>query len=231
MEPQNTILHGKSTGNREVSSSRTGRRRMRALILLCIFFVIIISEGTAAMAGENAGNRTVKAGIFHFDGYHMKDEEGKLTGYGIDFLNLAAEYSHLNFEYVEYDKSWNDMLTMLEEGEIDIVTSGRKTEEWEEKYAFSLPIGRSSTILSIQADNPRLHSGDYTTYDGMVIGVVEGRSQKQSLEEFAEEHGFTYRIIEYNSADELTEALQNNEIDAILSTSLRKTKNEKTRIP
>ena len=228
MEPQNTILHGKSTGNREVSSSRTGRRRMRALILLCIFFVIIISEGTAAMAGENAGNRTVKAGIFHFDGYHMKDEEGKLTGYGIDFLNLAAEYSHLNFEYVEYDKSWNDMLTMLEEGEIDIVTSGRKTEEWEEKYAFSLPIGRSSTILSIQADNPRLHSGDYTTYDGMVIGVVEGRSQKQSLEEFAEEHGFTYRIIEYNSADELTEALQNNEIDAILSTSLRKTKKEKT---
>lgn len=223
MAPQNAIFQRKA-----FRSNRTGHRRIRILALLCVFFLFTISNEAAVLAGGNAGNRTVKAGIFHFDGYHMKDEAGNLTGYGIDVLNLAAQYSHLNFQYVEYDKSWNDMLTMLEEGEIDIVTSGRKTEEWEEKYAFSLPIGRSSTILSILADNSKLRSGDYDTYDGMVIGAVEGRSQKQSLEEFAEEHGFSYRIIEYNSADELTEALQEGSIDAILSTSLRKTKNEKT---
>ena len=103
----------------------------------------------AVSAGADIGSnsRTVRAGIFHFDGYHMKDEDGNLSGYGIEFLNMAAEYSHLNFQYVEYDKSWNDMLTMLEAGDIDVVTSGRKTEEWEEKYAFSLPIGRNSTFL------------------------------------------------------------------------------------
>ena len=109
---------------------------MRILVLL-LAVLTAMTGGTVVKAGESAGNRTVKAGIFHFDGYHMKDDAGSLSGYGIDFLNLAAEYSHLNFEYVEYDKSWNDMLTMLENGEIDIVTSGRKTEEWEEKYAFS----------------------------------------------------------------------------------------------
>lgn len=200
---------------------------MRILVLL-LAVLTAMTGGTVVKAGESAGNRTVKAGIFHFDGYHMKDDAGSLSGYGIDFLNLAAEYSHLNFEYVEYDKSWNDMLTMLENGEIDIVTSGRKTEEWEEKYAFSLPIGRSSTILSIRADNGTLHSGDYDTYRGMKVGAVEGRSQKQSLEEFAEEHGFTYEIVEYSDTDELTEALQEGEVDAILSTSLRKTRNEKT---
>lgn len=200
---------------------------MRILVLL-LAVLTAMTGGTVVKAGESAGNRTVKAGIFHFDGYHMKDDAGSLSGYGIDFLNLAAEYSHLNFEYVEYDKSWNDMLTMLENGEIDIVTSGRKTEEWEEKYAFSLPIGRSSTILSIRADNGTLHSGDYDTYRGMKVGAVEGRSQKQSLEEFAEEHGFAYEIVEYSDTDELTEALQEGEVDAILSTSLRKTRNEKT---
>ena len=224
MAPKNTTRQGKFPG-RNSRNHRTGCRR--SLVLLLAIF-IMIWEGTVASAGAEAGNRTVKAGIFHFDGYHMKDEEGNLSGYGIEFLNLAAEYSHLNFQYVEYDKSWNDMLTMLEEGQIDVVTSGRKTEEWEEKYAFSLPIGRSSTILSIRPDNTRLHSGDYETYDGMVIGAVEGRSQRQSLEAFAEEHGFAYRIVEYGSADELTEALQEGKIDAILSTSLRKTQNEKT---
>ncbi len=224
MAPENTTRQGKFSG-RNPRRHRTGRGRSLVLLLA---FLMMIWEGTAAGAGTDAGNRTVKAGIFHFDGYHMKDEDGNLSGYGIEFLNLAAQYSHLNFQYVEYDKSWNDMLSMLEEGQIDVVTSGRKTEEWEEKYAFSLPIGRSSTILSIRSDNTQLLSGDYETYDGMVIGAVEGRSQKQSLEEFAREHGFEYRIIEYGGADELTEALQEGAVDAILSTSLRKTQNEKT---
>lgn len=230
MAPENATHQGKFSG-RNSHRNRTGLRR--SLVLLLAFFMMIwegttASASTDAGAGTDTGSRTVKAGIFHFDGYHMKDEEGNLSGYGIDFLNLAAEYSHLNFQFMEYDKSWNDMLNMLEEGQIDVVTSGRKTEEWEEKFAFSLPIGRSSTILSMRSDNAELHSGDYETYDGMVIGAVEGRSQKQSLEEFAAEHGFTYRIIEYGSADELTGALQEGAVDAILSTSLRKTRNEKT---
>nr|WP_304955008.1 response regulator [uncultured Acetatifactor sp.] len=243
MAPENRIHHRKSSGRTSRSDRKENRRRrLAALFLACVILAaggIPVAGGTvsagetgavAVSAGADIGSnsRTVRAGIFHFDGYHMKDEDGNLSGYGIEFLNMAAEYSHLNFQYVEYDKSWNDMLTMLEAGDIDVVTSGRKTEEWEEKYAFSLPIGRNSTILSIQADNDRLHSGDYDTYEGMVIGAVEGRSQKQSLEEFAQEHGFSYRIVEYGGADELTAALQAGEVDAILSTSLRKTENERT---
>ena len=226
MAPQNRMFHEKSS-KRGSRRDRKGFGGIRILAILSAI-VFLLSGGNASAAGEDAGSRTVRAGIFHFDGYHMKDEEGNLSGYGIEFLNLAAEYSHLNFQYVEYDKSWNDMLTMLEEGQIDVVTSGRKTKEWEEKYAFSLPIGRNSTILSIRSDNTSLQSGDYRTYEDMVIGAVEGRSQKQSLEEFAREHDFSYRIREYSSADELTKALQEGKVDAILSTSLRKTQNEKT---
>ena len=152
----NRKAFGRASGSRRRGS---GFGRMTAFFLA---FVILLTGGTVALgetvsaAGADAGSMTVRAGIFHFDGYHMKDEDGNLSGYGIEFLNMAAEYSHLNFQYVEYDRSWNDMLTMLEEGDIDVVTSGRKTEEWEEKYAFSLPIGRNSTILSIQAPQRRL---------------------------------------------------------------------------
>ena len=67
---------------------------------------VIAAEATAS------DSQTVKAGIFSFDGYHMKDADGHLSGYGIEFLDLVSEYSHLNFEYTGYDKSWNDMLDM-----------------------------------------------------------------------------------------------------------------------
>ncbi|MDE6005034.1 MAG: response regulator [Oscillospiraceae bacterium] len=200
--------------------------KMITAFMTCLIF--IISNFITASATEQSNNQTVKAGIFCFDGYHMKDESGSLTGYGIEFLNLVSEYSHLNFQYTGYDKSWNEMLNMLENGEIDVVTSARKTSEREESFAFSYPIGRNNTILSIRLDNTQQHTSDYKTYDGMVVGQLTGSSQNQSLVEFAEEKGFSYLIKEYNDSDVLTAALQDGEVDAILSSDLRKAENEKT---
>ena len=196
------------------------------IFMTCLIF--IISSFITALADENSNNRTVKAGIFCFEGYHMKDENGSLTGYGIEFLNLVSEYSHLNFQYTGYDRSWGEMLDMLENGEIDVVTSARKTSEREESFAFSYPIGRNNTILSIRIDNAQLHSYDYKTYDGMVVGQLTGSSQNQSLAKFARQKGFSYLVKEYSDSDILTAALQNGEVDAILSSDLRKTENEKT---
>ncbi|MCM1314491.1 MAG: response regulator [Alistipes senegalensis] len=194
--------------------------------MMCLIF--IMSSFITASAGEDSDNRTVRAGIFGFEGYHMKDEEGRLTGYGIEILNLFSQYSHLNFEYTGYDNSWSEMLDMLENGEIDVVTSVRRNSEREKKFSFSYPIGRNNTVLSVRIDNTQIHSSDYKTYDGMVVGQLAGSSQNQSLVKFAERKGFSYLTKEYNDTDTLTSALQNGEVDAILSSDLRKTENEKT---
>ncbi|MDE7106232.1 MAG: response regulator [Anaeroplasmataceae bacterium] len=187
----------------------------------------MLSSFLTAHAEGESNNRTVKAGIFSFEGYHMKDEEGRLTGYGIEFLNLVSQYSRLNFQYTGYDSSWDDMLPMLENGEIDVVTSASRTPEREEKFDFSLPIGRRKTILSIQVNNEERIRGNYTTYNGMTIGLLKGSSQNQSLETFASEKGFTYSPREYDDSNLLAAALQKGEIDAVLSSNLRKSENEK----
>ena len=202
-----------------------GRKRILSLILCLLMFFL---DPTEVNAVQPTNNRTVKAGIFYFDGYHMEGEDGGYTGYGIEFLNLVSQYSHLNFSYTGYDRSWGDMLTMLDNGEIDIVTSARKTPDREAKYAFSLPIGRNSTILSIQAGNTNRVPGDYATYDGITVGVVSGSSQNESLAEFAKEKGFSYQAIEYEDAGLMAEDLKNGTVEAILSSNLRRTENEKT---
>ena len=104
------------------------------------------ADGLLISNGDEA-NRTVKAGVFAFDGYHMKDENGELYGYGIEVLEMISKYSHLNFDLVGYDSSWNDMLSMLESGEIDVVTSAAKTPDREAMFDYSLPIGVKSTVL------------------------------------------------------------------------------------
>ena len=135
--------------------------------ITCLLFVLsnffIFNFHTAFADEAQPTNRTVTAGIFSFEGYHMKDEHDSLTGYGIEFLNLVSEYSHLNFEYTGYEKSWDDMLTMLKNNKIDVVTSARRTDEREKDFDFSLPIGRNKTVLSIQVDNETLRRGAYST--------------------------------------------------------------------
>ncbi|MDE7246584.1 MAG: response regulator, partial [Lachnospiraceae bacterium] len=63
---------------------------------------------------------------------------------------------------------------------------------------------------------------------GMTVGQLTGSSQNESLVEFAQEKGFSYRTKEYDDSDVLVAALQNGEIDAILTSDLRKAENERT---
>ncbi|MDE6748481.1 MAG: transporter substrate-binding domain-containing protein [Lachnospiraceae bacterium] len=202
-------------------------RSWKRIIALLVCFLLLLPN-FVSNAAEEGNNRTVRAGVFYFDGYHMEDEHGDLTGYGVEFLELVSQYSHLNFVFSGYEKSWDEMLTMLENGEIDVVTSARKTPVREAKFDFSLPIGRNSTVLSIRANNTSLLSGNYETYDGIKVGVVTGSSQNQSLAEFAEEKGFSYQAVEYEDPSQLAMDLQSGDIDAILSSNLRRTENEKT---
>ncbi len=203
------------------------RPHIRQLFVLFVCF-LLTSSNIPYVSAENTGNnRTVKAGVFFFDGYHMQDSSGVYTGYGIELLNLISQYSHLNFEYVGYDKSWEEMQDMLERGEIDVVTSARKTRERAEAFAFSLPIERNSTVLSVQKENTQIRSGDYSTYDGMTIGLLAGSSQNQSLPAFAQENGFTYQTREYDDPSQLEADLQNGTIDAILTSTLRRAENER----
>ncbi len=206
------------------------KEKQRSLIsaALCACLFLVLSTTTTAHAAGYADNRTVKAGIFYFDGYHMKDGEGDLTGYGIEFLNLVSGYSHLNFEYIGYEHSWDDMLTMLKNGKIDVVTSARKIPEREKDFAFSLPIGKNDTILSVQAGNSKLRAGNYATYDGILVGILAGSSQNERLEEFSKEKGFSYRTRAYHDYKQLATDLQDGSIDAILSSNLRNRRNEKT---
>ncbi|MDE6274897.1 MAG: transporter substrate-binding domain-containing protein, partial [Clostridiales bacterium] len=200
-----------------------------AVCLILLLSCLIPSALTTAFAmGERINSKTYKAGVFEFDGYHNMDPESKrLTGYGIEFLNLVSEYSHLNFIYTGFDKSWSDMQTMLEEGEIDVVTSARRTPDREAKFDFSQPIGRNKTVLSIQVNNKKMHRGDYKSYNGMIVGLVTGSTQNQSLVEFAADKGFTYTTREFEDTTALANALQEGKIDAILSSNLRKATDEK----
>ena len=195
------------------------------LTLVCVLTVASVLLPLEAYAQDNV--RVVKVGFFAFDGYHEIDKNGRRSGYGYDFLTKMKRYADVKFEYVGYDKNWNEMQQMLLNGEIDMVTSAHITEERLKKFDFSQPIGENSIILNVRADNNDYLPGVYATYNGMVIGLVEGSSINAAVANFAAKNNFSFTTKYYANANQLKAALHNREINAIATSSLRKYDNEK----
>ena len=138
-----------------------------------------------------------------------------------------ARYWDVDYEYVGYDKSWEEMQQMLIDGEIDMVTSAHKTPDREELFDFSRPIGTNNGILTVRSDNNTIVDGKYSTYNGMRVALLNGNSRNDEFAEYARTKGFTYKSVYFDSTDEMAEALQNGTVDAIVTSSLRKTNNER----
>ena len=193
-----------------------------AATLLCAITLLCSALPMSASAWNEG--EPIRVGFFAMDGYHMQDDSGARSGLGYEFLQLVAQYSNLRFEYVGYDKSWDEMQEMLENGEIDLLTSAQETPEREKKFDFSSNlIGTSTAILTVKAGDSRFDDGDY---EGMRVGLIKGNSRNEQLAELMAERGFSYTPVYYYDMNELTQALQDgNEIDAAMSSDLRWTEN------
>ena len=203
-------------------------RTCRGLAILMTMLLLTALLSLSASAAETVSqHERVRVGFFAMDGYHMMDEDGNRSGYGYDFLRLMARYWDVDYEYVGYDKSWDEMQRMLIDGEIDMVTSARRTPEREELFDFSRPIGTNNGILTVRSDNSTIVEGKYSTYDGMRVALLRGNSRNDEFAEYARTKGFTYKSVYFDSAEEIAEALQNGTVDAIVTSSLRKTNNER----
>ena len=208
-------------------------KKYKSIIMrICIAFMLtlcVIFAASEQRTQAESEPRTVKVGFFEFNGYHEISAKGTLSGYGYDFLKLLQRYADLNYEYVGYYNTWDDMKQMLLSGEIDMVTSARKMPEREQLYAYSKPIGINYAQITARSNDYRfqVHNDDYSSLNGAKIGVLKGSSRIPNLKELAAKHGFTYELVEYASESDLSRALKNGNVDLLATSSLRKYSQER----
>ena len=200
----------------------------RGLALLLVLCMTVLGLPFAAFAEYDADGRDkVRVGFFAMDGYHMMDEAGNKSGYGYDVLRLMARYWDVDYEYVGYDKGWSETQQMIEDGEIDMGTSARKTPEREERFDYSRPIGNNECMMTVRSDNDTVIVQDYATYNGLRVAMLNGNTRNSDFEQFAQEKNFSYIPVYFRLVSEMEEALQEGQVDAIVSSSMRATSNER----
>ena len=206
-------------------------RRGAAMLLLFSLAVSVLLGFAMPVHAADGGRttlRTLRVGFYPYTGYMATAADGSRSGYAYETLQDMAKYENLNYEYLGYDCDVNEIMDMLENGEVDIVPMLRKTPEREERFDFSAePISNIATMLTVKAGNRSIVAGDYSTYDGMIVGVSRtGNSRNDSFKAYAEEHGFRYTLVSYDTDEELSSALRTGEITAAVSNRMRQTKNE-----
>ena len=200
----------------------------RALLVFCCSLFILLTTIAPAAGEPTHERRTVRVGVLAQDGLCQKDANGRLSGYTIDLWQMANRYMDVKVEYVGYGKNWNELLQMLEHGELDILTNAQKSPEREKIFAFTKPTGITSGLLNVRADNTKFVAGDYATYNGMRIGTFRNDRSYELFQKWAQEKGFTYQTIFYDTSSELYAALHKGEVEAIIANSFRKPDGERT---
>lgn len=89
---------------------------------------------------------------------------------------------------------------MLRNGEIDVYTAAKKLPGREDEFAFSThPAITSHTYMNVKIGNDSIVEGDYSTYNGLRIGLLTRHTYNENFLRWADEKGFSYKVIYYET--------------------------------
>lgn len=198
-----------------------------------IYGIFTVTAVTALLGlSKNAGGTVhaapekMRVGFQHIAGYQERTEDGSPRGYGYDYLSEIAKYTGWKYEFV--DASWDACLTMLANGELDLVTCASFNEERREIYEYSpYQMGLSHTILTVRPDNDQYFYNDFQNFGGMKVGLIKGNAENSAVDTLYEEYNVSLETVMYSTEAEAKRALAAGDVDALITSSLRLLENEK----
>ncbi len=203
------------------------KKRISAAVFGILFLLLSVCP-VLADALPRSETPDYKVAFYAFDCYHMQDENGLRSGYGYEMMQGISKYMQCTFSYVGYDKTAKESEEMLRNGEVDIYTAAKKTPEREEEFAFSRhPAITAFTSMNVKTGNTSVIAGDYSTYNGLRIGLLQRHTYNDAFLAFTKEKGFDCEILYYETPTELTNALVNGEVDALVNSYIRTPEDER----
>lgn len=182
---------------------------------LCILIMLSIISPITASADESE-HKVVRVGWYEST-YCYRDKFGRRRGIAYEYQQKVAAHTGWIYEYVE--ESWPNLLEMLKEGKIDLMSDVSYTKERSEQMLYpSLPMGAESYYVYIDADNVSITANNLQTLNGKNVGVNKDGIQEGMLIEWAQSNGIDLNVVELTiDESDSMELLTKGEIDALVS--------------
>lgn len=195
---------------------------IKKLIILFILSTFIMSLGLPINQIEAKEIRSLKVGYTPIEGF-TEIVDDIYTGYAFEYLFEISKYAGWNYEFIEM--SLSDSLEKLKNGEIDLVAGMIKNEKSIEIFDFpEMNSGYTYSTIATLNNNDNISSSDFNSLNGITIGYFDKSSGKLSkLNEFLKNNNIeniTFKSYSSSDSNNLINALNNKEVDAIMTGDL-----------
>ena len=188
--------------------------RRAAAVLLCMVFIVLCLLPAAAPAESEV--KTVRVGWFGSP-FNHKDSFSRRTGYSYEYQRKIAAYTGWKYQYVE--GTWSELLQMLQQGRIDLMSDVSYVEERTESMLYpSIPMGSELYYVYIDPENKEISINDPAALNGKKVGVTATSVQKDLFLDWAAERGVTVDLVDLHCSEEESLAMiHTGEIDAFVT--------------
>lgn len=195
------------------------RRILKRTVLLILCVLVVTAAApcewiSTAMAADT--KRVVRIGFFPMQGYNDIDENGKVTGMDVDYLEELCHYTGWELEFVQCG-SWDDALEKLADEKVDLVGSAQYSGERAAKYRYaSLPSGYTYGMLAVKGDS-QLAYEDFEQMKDLTYGMVGSYVRKPEFMQYMKKNGIEdFKLKTYENTAALANALETGEIDVFV---------------
>lgn len=197
--------------------ARIIRRMTFAVLPLALVFSVAgaLITRTTALAQE-AGNKVVRVGWYD-SSYNTVDKFGRRSGYAYEYQLKVAAYTGWSYEYVE--GSWSNLLQMLIDGKIDLMSDVSYTDERAQKMLYpDYPMGSEDYYLFVAPGNTSVSSSNPSTLNGKRVGVNKDSIQERFYREWEQRNGVTAEVVELVATeDESLQMVADGKLDAYVT--------------
>ena len=181
-------------------------------ILLCLILYITVLP--LPVSAEEAKSRTVRVGWYEGTD-NTTGPDGQRRGYSYEYQQAVAAHTGWKYEYVE--GSWAELMSMLKNGQIDLLGGISYAKERSASMLFSeLPMGEDKYYLYVDLSNTDISASNLPTLNGKRIGVVPDTLSARQFYEWEKSYGVNTQQADIISTDDARQKLQNQEIDGFV---------------
>lgn len=190
---------------------------------LVVTFTLLGSS--AAVHAQAPSDTVVRVGFPIQDGISYIDENGEYAGYLVDYLNQLTLFTDWKIEYVRAEGDLNTqlstLLTQLENGEIDMMGTMNRSAALSKTFLYpNYSYGFTYTVLAVRDDSSYINE-DFSSWDGITVASYPGiAARMELLDQYARLNGFTYEVVEYETNEEMVNAVFTGEADAVLQVDI-----------
>ena len=189
------------------------------IIAFLIFTIFPVNIKAAERQSESSALKKVRVGYLIYPGYQEGEGDAPKSGYGYEYLQQIAYYAGWEYEYV--NGSFNELLKMLENGDIDIMGNLSYTDERAQNINFATEEqGREYYYLFVREDRTDITATDLSTLQDAKVGINKGSVQVDLFQDWCEKNNVHCQVELYENSEQRYADMNSGKLDAIISTTV-----------